>query len=123
MNHIQEVGPTKAFALIQKGALLVDVREAHEVARKSFDVPNIMLIPFRDFEKRFQEIPVKRQVIIACNSGGRSAVATRFLIKQGYRKAVNMQYGIIRWAKEGLPVKGKPKQQFGSWLLQMFSVR
>lgn len=120
MNKVQEVVPAKAFAMIQKGALLVDVREAYEVARKSFDVPDIMLIPFRDFEKRFQEIPVKRQVIIACNSGNRSAVATRVLMNHGYRKVVNMQYGIMRWAKEGLPVKGKPKQTFGAWLLQMF---
>ncbi|ACF42468.1 rhodanese-like domain-containing protein [Pelodictyon phaeoclathratiforme] len=100
--------------------MLVDVREAYEVARKSFDVPEIMLIPFRDFEKRFQEIPVKRQVIIACNSGSRSAVATRILMTHGYRKVVNMQYGIMRWAKEGLPVKGRPKQTFGARLLQMF---
>lgn len=120
MNKVQEVVPAKAFAMIQKGALLVDVREAHEVARKSFDVPDIMLIPLREFENRFREIPVKRQVILACNSGGRSIVATRILMNHGYRKVVNMQYGIMRWAKEGLPVKGKPKQTFGAWLLQMF---
>ncbi len=120
MNNIQEIGPTKAFALIQKGALLVDVREPHEVARKSFDVPDIMLIPLREFENRFREIPVKRQVIIACNSGGRSKVATRILMNHGYHKAFNMQSGIICWAKEGLPLKGEPKQTFGSWLLQMF---
>jgi rhodanese-related sulfurtransferase len=117
---MHEVGPKKAFELIQKGALLVDVREANEVARKSFDVPDIMLIPLREIETRFQEIPVKRQVIIACHSGNRSAVATRFLMNNGYRKVVNMQYGIVRWAMEGLPLKEKPKQTLGSWVLQKF---
>jgi rhodanese-related sulfurtransferase len=120
MSNIHEVGPAKAFELIQKGALLVDVREPNEVARKSFDVPDIMLIPLREIETRFQEIPVTRQVIIACNSGGRSVVATRILMNHGYRKVVNMQYGIVRWAMEGLPLKGKPKQTFGSWVLQKF---
>ena len=48
MNITHEVSPTKAFAMLQKGALLVAVREPKEVANKSFDVSNIALIPFRE---------------------------------------------------------------------------
>ena len=116
-----EVTPTKAFAMIQKGALLVDVREPGEVDRKSFDVPEILLIPLRQLETRYQEIPTDRQVIIACHSGNRSLMASRFLVNQGYKKAVNMQFGIARWGAEGLPIKGAPAQQSGSWLSQLFN--
>ncbi len=118
MNNTQEVSPTTAFSMIQKGALLVDVREAGEVARKSFDVCDVMQIPLSEIKKRFKEIPVDRQAIIACNLGNRSMMALRFLTSQGYSKAVNMQNGIVRWEKDGLPLKKQPKQNAGAWLLQ-----
>ena len=119
MSTPQEVSPTKALAMIKKGALLVDVRQPKEVARKSFDVSEIMLIPVGDLKNRFQEIPVDRKVIIACHIGNRGLMATRFLMNNGYSKAVNMQQGIVRWEKEGLPVKSNLKQNTGSWLMQM----
>ncbi|MEI7748997.1 MAG: rhodanese-like domain-containing protein [Chlorobiaceae bacterium] len=121
MNNSYEVSPTKAFALIQKGALLVDVREPNEVAKKSFDVSNIMLIPLRDLQKRFQEIPVDRKVILACHSGNRSLMATRFLMNHGYTQAFNMQQGIVGWNKEGLPVKTELKDKPGSLLKKIFN--
>jgi len=119
MNHPQEVTPTKALAMIKKGALLVDVRQPKEVAKKSFDVPSIMFIPAGELNKRYQEIPVDRRVVIACHVGSRGFMATRFLINQGYSKAVNMQQGIVRWEKEGFPVKSEVKQTTGSWLMRV----
>ncbi len=120
MNNTHEVSPTNALALMQKGALLVDVREPNEVSKKSFDVSNIIQIPLHELKKRFQEIPVDRKVIIACHSGNRSLMATRFLMSQGYTQAVNMQQGIVRWEKEGLPIKSELKQQSGSLLKRFF---
>ncbi len=120
MNKTLDVSPATALAMIQKGALLVDVREPHEVAIKSFDVPGVMLIPLREFENRYKEIPAERQVIIACNLGNRSMMATRFLINHGYSKAVNMQRGIVSWENEGLPIKKAVNEKNGSWLSQQF---
>ena len=119
MNNTYEVSPAKALAMINKGALLVDVRQPKEVARKSFDVHDIMLIPVGELKKRYQEIPLDRKVIIACHIGNRGLMAARFLRDQGYSKAVNMQQGIVRWEKEGLPVKKELKQKSGSWLMQL----
>ena len=120
MSNIREVSPAAALGLIKKGALLVDVREPGEVARKSFDVPDIMLIPLREIERRYKEIPANRKVIVACNSGSRSSMAMRTLMNHGFSKAVNMQYGMSGWSREGLPVKRKAKQGFGSWLMGLF---
>ena len=120
MNNTHEVSPAKAFVMLKKGALLVDVRQPKEVAKKSFDVLDIINIPVGELNKRFQEIPVDRKIIIACHVGSRGSMATRFLISQGYSKAVNMQQGIVRWEKEGLPVKSGAKQKSGSWLMQIF---
>lgn len=121
MMNMREVTPTKAYAMIQKGALLVDVREPGEVDRKSFDVPEILQIPLRQLEQRYQEIPADREVIIACHSGSRSIMASRFLMNQGYKKAINMQSGIARWGAEGLPLKEKQKQNTSQWLSQLFN--
>jgi rhodanese-related sulfurtransferase len=121
MNNRKEVSPTQALALIQKGALLVDVREPKEVSKKSFDVSNIMLIPLQELKMRFREIPVDRKVILACHSGNRSIMATRFLMDNGYNKAVNMQRGMAHWEKEGLPIKNELKQKNGSWMKLFFS--
>jgi hypothetical protein len=46
-------------------------------------------------------------------------MATRFLMSQGYSQAVNMQQGIVRWEKEGFPVKRDQKPNNGSWLMRM----
>ena len=96
MSSIQEVSPAKALAMIKKWALLLDLREPKEVAKKSFDVQDIMMIPVRELKKRFQEIPLDRKVIIACHVGNRGLMAARFLVNQGYSQAVNMQQGIVR---------------------------
>jgi rhodanese-related sulfurtransferase len=120
MSKQREVSPAAALALIQKGALLVDVREPYEIAGKSFDVPDIMLIPLRDVEKRYKEIPPTRQVIIACRSGNRSLMALRVLTSHGYKKAVSMQSGISGWSRAGFPIKQKEKQNPLSWLLRLF---
>ncbi|MEI8102347.1 MAG: rhodanese-like domain-containing protein [Chlorobium sp.] len=120
MKSSLEVTPKAALDLIQKGALLVDIREPREIAEKSFDLPDVIPIPLGEFKTRFQEIPANRQVIMACHSGGRSIMATRFLASKGYGKVMNMQNGIAGWEKEGLPIRKKTKQTAGAKLLQMF---
>lgn len=117
---VKDVSPRNAYAMMKKGALLVDVREPREVAIKSFDTPDIMGVPLRRFEQRMQEIPLKRKVILACRSGNRSLFAARLLLNHGHRKVVNMQYGIIGWEREGLPVKSEPKQSLLERLLGRF---
>jgi rhodanese-related sulfurtransferase len=75
---VKEICPTSTQKWISEGALLVDVREADEVAQLSFDVPEIMHIPLSDFENRYQEIPKDRKVVMVCRSGARSLRAAGF---------------------------------------------
>ncbi|NTV59814.1 MAG: rhodanese-like domain-containing protein [Chlorobiaceae bacterium] len=103
MQTIQEVTPSDAYAMIAKGAVLVDVREVREAAAKSFDISDMMLIPLSDFGKRFGEIPRKGNVILACRSGNRSMMAASFLVDQGYGQVFNLQDGIVSWERAGLP--------------------
>jgi len=105
---VNEICPTTTQSRVKKGALLVDVREKDEVEQLAFDVPNIIDIPLSEFEMRYNELPVDKDLVIVCRGGGRSLRAAGFLINNGYDpgKVVNMQHGIIRWAQKSFPTKG-----------------
>jgi rhodanese-related sulfurtransferase len=120
MGNVKNVGPKEALNLTRKGALLVDVREPRELAGMAYEVQEVLNLPMSKFGQRYQEIPKNRQVIVACNSGSRSASACRILMNQGYRKVVNLQGGIIRWRREGLPVVTGEKKSLLSRIMAMF---
>lgn len=103
---VKEICPTTTQEWIKNGAILIDVREKHEVDELAFDVPKIINIPLSEFEERFHEIPKDKEVIMVCRSGGRSLRAAGFLVNHGYDKVVNMQHGIIRWVQKKFPTKG-----------------
>ena len=120
MAKVKDVSPGNAYAMIKKGALLVDVRQPREIARISFYIPDVIEIPLSGFEQRVQEIPAKRKVIVACKRGNRSMYAARLLMNNGHNRVFNLEHGIIRWEKEGLPVKSAPKQSLLSKLMSLF---
>lgn len=105
---VNEICPTSAQGWVKKGALLVDVREREEVEQLAYDVPNIVNIPLSEFDIRYKELPLNKDLVMVCRSGGRSLRAAGFLINNGYDqgKVVNMQHGIIRWVQKGFPTKG-----------------
>lgn len=102
----REVCPTTTRRLLAEGALLVDVRERDEVARMAFDVPALVQMPLSEFERRFDELPRDRPLVLACESGPRSLKATYFLMYQGFTDVANMDGGLAKWARKGFPVVG-----------------
>jgi rhodanese-related sulfurtransferase len=104
---VKEICPTITQAYVKKGALLVDVREEHEVAELSFDVPSILNIPLSEFDNRYLEIPNDQTVVMVGNGEG-SLRAAGFLINHGYSHVLNMKHGIVRWVQKGFPIKGDP---------------
>jgi rhodanese-related sulfurtransferase len=118
-NKVKEVSPSTALSMIRKGALLVDVRETGEINRKAFDVSDFMSVPMSKFQSRIHEIPAERQIILACHSGSRSNMASRMLVNHGHRKVHNLQYGMIQWEREGMPVKKQQSQGPLAMLMKM----
>ncbi|NTU93355.1 MAG: rhodanese-like domain-containing protein [Chlorobiaceae bacterium] len=123
MSKLKEVTPTEALAMTRKGVTLVDVRESHEVARKSFETSGLLHIPLSKIETRIQEIPQGKPVIVACHRGNRSQMAARMLANHGYHKVINMQGGMVRWEKEGLPVRTPQQVNLLSRILKLFGKR
>lgn len=104
-QEIREVHPAAAYERIQKGALLLDIRELEEIEMLAFDVEEQIFIPQSEFAFRFREIPTDREVIVGCHSGNRSRDAILFLLKEKYDNAYNMTGGIEEWLELNLPVK------------------
>jgi len=101
MTQVPEVSVAEASAAVDRGAVLIDVREPHEHAEQR--IPGARLIPLGDVPERLAEIPAEGEVYVHCRLGGRSAKAVEFLISQGRGNARNVAGGIEAWSAAGLP--------------------
>jgi len=105
LDQAREVCPTTTRRMSREGALLVDVRERNEIDRLAFDVPDFVIMPMSEFERRYSELPRDRDLVMVCQIGVRSLKATYFLMYQGYTQVANMEGGIAKWVRKGFPVK------------------
>jgi len=85
--------------------ILIDVREPEE--HQKGRIPKSVLVPRGVLEMTVeQEIKdPKRQLILHCAGGGRSAVAAESLKKMGYENVASMEGGFEGWLRSGYPVE------------------
>ena len=96
-----QVGARAAKALVDAGALLLDVREPEEW--DAGHAPGASSVPMGQVREHAQELPHDRRIVVVCRSGGRSAAVTESLLGWGF-DAVNLAGGMCAWALAGLPV-------------------
>ena len=96
-----QAGARACKALVDAGALLLDVREPEEWQAEH--APLALLIPMGHVRSRQSELPRDRGIVVVCRSGGRSAAVTELLRASGF-DAVNLAGGMCAWAAAGLPV-------------------
>lgn len=99
-----KVTPTQAAAMVEQGAILIDVREPHEW--QAGHAPKARHIPLAQLHRRVNEIPPGRPIVTVCRSGARSARAAAFLAGQG-RAVSNLAGGMYAWFRADLPVVAK----------------
>jgi rhodanese-related sulfurtransferase len=83
---------------------VLDVREADEWAFCHID--GAEWIPLGELQTRSQEIPADRAIVCMCHRGMRSAMAQRFLLKNGFKRVFNLTGGIHAWSRDvdpGIP--------------------
>lgn len=104
---VPEVEVRQAKALIDAGALVIDVRGAEQFAVRH--LPDAVPVPLAILRAG---IPASvaaakdRPIIVYCNEGaGSGPDATRLLQSAGYAKVVHLRTGIEGWTAAGLPVK------------------
>ena len=98
------VGTLEATQLINRGALLLDVRSADEFRRGH--IAGARNIPTEQVAARAGEIGKYKSgpVVVVCASGARSAAACAALRKQGYEQVMNLRGGVGAWEAAGLPL-------------------
>lgn len=95
------VTAAQAAAMVQDGAILLDVREPHEW--QAGHAPKARHIPLGQLPHRARDLPTNTPIVTVCRSGNRSARAAGFLAETG-RNASNLTGGMHAWARTGLPV-------------------
>ncbi len=98
---VVETDPAGAEALLDNGAVLLDVREPDEVEQgalvDSIHIPRGHLEA--QVEARLTDKAAK--VVVMCAGGVRSAFAARTLQELGYQDVVSMDGGFNQWKDEG----------------------
>lgn len=97
-GRIASVTAAELPARIAEGALLLDVRDAAEVAKGA--IPGALHIPLAELRARLAEVPRGRPVITYCASGQRSYFAARVLIQNGW-SAANLSGAYKTWSMAG----------------------
>ena len=79
--------------------LILDVRSEKEWLKER--LPGSINIPLQELEKRMEELPTDREIVLVCASGFRSAVAVGILEGGGFDKLCNLKGGLGAWIEEG----------------------
>jgi len=87
--------------------LILDVREPYEWTISNLGGLGAMLIPMGQVADRLDELDMAREIVVQCRTGSRSAGVIDELQRYGFKKLLNLEGGINRWASEvdpGLPI-------------------
>jgi glyoxylase-like metal-dependent hydrolase (beta-lactamase superfamily II)/rhodanese-related sulfurtransferase len=82
---------------------LVDVRSAAEWSGELGHIGGSILVPLDELRARAVEVAKDKPVVVTCQTGKRSAMATVILRKAGFDRVANLAGGVVRWRELGLP--------------------
>ncbi|HEX7050892.1 MAG TPA: rhodanese-like domain-containing protein [Longimicrobiales bacterium] len=111
LSSTPQTTPADLAARLADGAVTVlDVRAADEWAAghipgSAAPAGGLHHIPLGRLVERLDEIPRDRPLIVHCQSGARSAIATSVLEANGIPGAINLRGGFAAWQAEGRPVE------------------
>ncbi len=88
----------------KKNVIVLDVRKADEYA--AGHLANAVWIDFYSdkFESRVKKLSRKKQIVVYCATGRRSASTLEMMKKNGFTNAHDMLGGYKAWAEKGQPV-------------------
>lgn len=99
---IEQLDSMQARERVADGAVLVDVREAHEWL--AVRVAGSVHAPLSELQDHLPKLPKDRPLVLMCAGGVRSQQAAMWLKGQGMDVA-NAMHGIQGWMRMGLPVE------------------
>ena len=109
MPRIKEISVSDLVRMMSKEDHfeLLDIRTPAEIERGVIPDARVLsmhLIPLK--LNYFTES--KKQVVIYCRTGSRSAQVCRFLNQQGINNVISLRGGVVKWAAGGHPITAEP---------------
>lgn len=104
---VADVSVPEAAALIDAGALVIDVRA--RAASTAAHLPGALLIPVENLAARLRELEYAKtqSIVVYCGNGTtRGPEAAHILTQSGFTRVVNLGPGIEGWRAARLPVAG-----------------
>lgn len=102
-QRIREISPDEARDRIDSGAVVLDVREADEVAdghlREAVHIPRGFL-EFKAPQHEALSDP-DGPIVVYCKAGGRAALAAETLQELGYTDVASIRGGYNAWTEAG----------------------
>lgn len=104
LQTLAEVAPAQLRRMLDEGDVAVlDVRGQSEW--EAGHMPGVPNIPLGYLTDRLDEVPPGRPLVLNCQSGSRSAIATSLLAAHGVGPVLNLAGGYAQWAAEHAPVE------------------
>ncbi len=100
-SQMPEITATELKARLDNGddIQIIDVREPNEY--QAARLPNSIHIPLGQVVNRMSEIDPKRETVVHCKMGGRSAKAIEALQRAGFTGPLtNLKGGITAWSND-----------------------
>ncbi len=98
------IGADELVELQGEGVPVIDVRTIAEV--ESGKIPGAMNIVFSDgFAESMKDFDKQKPVILYCQSGGRSTMASSKLVKAGFKKVYNYSGSYSDWLAKKRPIE------------------
>ncbi len=105
---VRHIDKTTAYAMVEEGAVWLDVRTPDEYERGSFE--DSVNIPLAGLREELAELVFNATYILCCDTGGRSGSAAFMLSHKGYDVYV-LEGGIAALTPDELETAGMPLQQ------------
>ena len=105
MHQPADISPETAHRWVTDGeAILIDVREADEVA--SARLPKAVHVPMSAFDPSCIPLDSGKKIIFVCARGLRSEQVRQYVLSQGIlNDAYNLAGGLMAWSQAGLPLE------------------
>src|SRR5205814_308993 len=103
------LSPAEAKRLLDRGSILVDIREADEHTREK--IPGARSVPLSKLDEADLAVQAGQPLLFHCRSGARTlGNAARLATKAGACEAYVVEGGLDAWKKAGLPVVADRRQ-------------
>jgi rhodanese-related sulfurtransferase len=90
--------------ITNKDGILLDVRTLYEYENGHLKEADQLNYYSFNFKENLLLLPKDKPIYVYCRTGYRSNKTAKILIKNGYKKVYNLQYGIKEWEENNFPI-------------------